>query len=81
MPVRPGLRPTLLQRTRQPGRAAASTMKNAAALMSPGMRRPNGSSRDGRSVTDAPSEVRSAPQARSSRSVWSRVGSGSCTTV
>ena len=81
MPVRPGLSPIPRQRTRQRGRAAASAMKNAAELMSPGTRRPNGSRRAGRSVTDSPSASRSAAHARRRRSVWSRVGSGSWITV
>ena len=57
IPVRPGLRPTPGQRTRQPGREAASARKNAAELRSPGTRSPKGSSCPGWTVTTGPSDI------------------------
>jgi hypothetical protein len=79
--VRPGLRVTLGQVTRQPRRPAARARKNAAELRSPGTRMPKGCSGAGVIVIlPAPTET-STPHMRSIRSVWSRLGLGSTTVV
>ena len=69
MPVRPGLSPTPVQRTRHPGREATSARKNAAELRSPGTRNPKGSRGPGCTVTSAPAESTWTPHIVSNRSV------------
>ena len=82
-PIRPGLRPTPVTATREPGTMAAAASGNAAEEMSPGTEIALAvSSGSPVSRTAPPSSCCThAPKCRSMRSVWSRVGDGSTTTV
>ena len=86
-PARVGLRPTFSISSSLPGTISAATMKNAAELGSPGTSITCGFSsasptiRIVRVPCESTSTVRSAPNPRSIRSEWSRVGTGSITVV
>ena len=83
MPLRLGLTPTPVRRSSASGWAAAATIQKAAALMSPGTRRLRGVSSPVSGETRWPPSPATitAPMARSMRSVWSREGAGSSSTV
>ena len=80
--MRVGLSPTPVMRKREPGTSPPATSQKLAALRSPGTSRSSGARRSARPTADRPREVfTSAPIARSIRSVWSRVGMVSTTSV
>src|SRR5205807_4971413 len=81
--VRLGLSPTSRMVTDQSGRSAAAAIQKADDEKSPGTDRSIGRSGcwDGRTTTPSAVALTSVPIARSSRSVWSRVATGSTTVV
>ena len=81
-PVRVGLTPTPAIRRREPGSSVAATRNGAAEEKSPGIVEPERVEPLGRPHLDLTRRgAHRAPAARSIRSVWSRVGTGSTTVV